>query len=473
MLNKKNLLILISAVILALAISLLNVSLPIYLFIGLLVFGVITFFIFKNPVIGIYLIAFFLPFERVGAYEFGAMTIRISQILFIILIVVWVGKMIFQRKIDLVKNPLIILLAIFLLINIVSLQNTINLERSVIVLAFVIFTILLSLIIPNLLRDRKPIEKIVVILLVSCFLVSVFGIFQFLGDMAGLPTTITGLRDLYTKNVLGFPRIQSTAYEPLYFANYLLIPLSIAFALFLSRQGKIKSSWLLILLLVGAVSFVLTIARGGYLALAAAVLVICLFYFKKVFTMRNVIILAAILVIVWWVVVQALGFGGGLFNLETFKEHVGNVFYGASFNERIDTFEKAMIAWREHPFLGVGVGGFGPYVAPHPSYMPKDGWRIVNNELIEILAETGILGAFAFFIIILVLIIRSIKAIIKTQDKYLKAIMIALLAAFIGVLVQYQTFSTLYIMHVWFLIGLMIAVQNLVLVGHKLLPSAP
>jgi len=37
------------------------------------------------------------------------------------------------------------------------------------------------------------------------------------------------------------------------------------------------------------------------------------------------------------------------------------------------------------------------------------------------------------------------------------------LAAFVGVLVQYQTFSILYIMHIWFLIGFMISVQNIIL----------
>ena len=101
-------------------------------------------------------------------------------------------------------------------------------------------------------------------------------------------------------------------------------------------------------------------------------------------------------------------------------------------------------------------------MASHPFYMPQDGWKIVNNEFIEILAENGILGLFFFCLFILFLIVRSIKAIIITKDEYLRAILVGLLGAFIGVLVQYQTFSTLYIMHVWFLIGLMIAVQNMI-----------
>jgi len=467
MFSKQNLILLSATVVLAVVISFFNVNLPIYIFIGLMAFGVISFFIFKNPITGLYLITFFLPFERIGAYQLGGYTIRISQVLFIILLLVWLSRLIFQRKFDFAKNPLIIPLVIFLLINILSLQNAPNLERSLLVLAFIVFTILLSLVIPNLLRGKKTIEKTILILLVSAFLVSIFGIFQFLGDMAGLPTTITGLRNLYTKEVLGFPRIQSTAHEPLYFANYLLIPLSLAFSLFLSGRGKIKWGWLLILLILGMINLVLTVSRGGYLALAVVILIVSLIYFRKVFTLRNLIILAAVLIIVWLVVVRALGFGGEIFNLDIFKEHVANVFYGPSYQERIDTFENAMTAWREHPILGIGPGGFGPYMTPHPYYMLKS-WKIVNNEFIEILAENGILGLLAFCLIILVLLARSIKAVIKAQDKYLKAIMIALFAAFIGVIVQYQTFSTLYIMHVWFLVGLMVAVQNLVLANKNL-----
>lgn len=167
--------------------------------------------------------------------------------------------------------------------------------------------------------------------------------------------------------------------------------------------------------------------------------------------------------IVGWVAVQALGVGGELFTLEKFQEHIGNAFYGASYDERVETISSAMTMWQESPLVGSGPGSFGPYMANHPFYVPTDGWRIVNNEFIEILAENGIIGLFIFILIILLAVIRSFKAILRTKDFYLKAILIGLLGAFIGVLAQYQTFSTLYIVHVWFLIGLIVAIQNIIL----------
>jgi len=41
-----------------------------------------------------------------------------------------------------------------------------------------------------------------------------------------------------------------------------------------------------------------------------------------------------------------------------------------------------------------------------------------------------------------------------------EAVRIGALAALIGMLVHYQTFSTLYIMHVWFTIGLILALTG-------------
>jgi O-antigen ligase len=163
------------------------------------------------------------------------------------------------------------------------------------------------------------------------------------------------------------------------------------------------------------------------------------------------------------VVVRVLGIGGSAGTNDLFRSHITNVFYGASYQERVETIQTAMQAWREQPVLGLGFGGFGPYAAPSPAYVPKDGWRIVNNEFVELLAENGAVGVFLFALFVLVIVARSVRSITRTRDAYLRAVSVALLAAWVGVLIQYLTFSTLYIVHVWFLLGLTVAVQNMAL----------
>ncbi|MBU0597804.1 O-antigen ligase family protein [Patescibacteria group bacterium] len=461
--SKKNIIALGIAIFLAVAISFLNVSWPWFIALGLLVFSVIVIFILKQPFIGVLIIALSLPFERIGAYEFGETTIRISQIILVITMIAWFINLFLKNTFKLAKNPLLPLLAVFAVINIISLPGSLNLGRSVIVLAFIIFTMTFSFIVPNLVNTPAKVKKLIMFLLLGFFVVSIFGLWQFLADMSGLPIEVTGLRDLYTKDILGFTRVQSTAYEPLYFANYLLIPLGILFALFLSGKGEMKSTWVILLFGLGIVNFILTVSRGGYIAIAVTLAVVGAFYFRKLFSLQNILIFLIAIVIVGWVAVQALGVGGELFTLEKFQEHIGNAFYGASYDERVETISSAMTMWQESPLVGSGPGSFGPYMANHPFYVPTDGWRIVNNEFIEILAENGIIGLFIFILIILLAVIRSFKAILRTKDFYLKAILIGLLGAFIGVLAQYQTFSTLYIVHVWFLIGLIVAIQNIIL----------
>ena len=109
------------------------------------------------------------------------------------------------------------------------------------------------------------------------------------------------------------------------------------------------------------------------------------------------------------------------------------------------------------------VGQFGPYASINPSYEPKDGWKIVNNLTLEVLAEAGMLGLIALALAFAILIVRSIRAIRRARSPNPRALLVGGLAAVIGILVQYQTFSILYIMHVWVAVGLLVAFQNLVL----------
>lgn len=428
---------------------------------GLVVFTS-TILILRRPWWGVLAIIFFLPFERLGAYELGGLTIRATQLLLFITAIAFMIQIGRGRSISLARNPVLIPLAAFFGLTVLSLPHSPNLTRSLAVFAFTLFTASLAFFLPNLLTNARQVRLALNVLLISFVLVAGFGLFQFLGDMSGLPTTVTGLRELYTKSVLGFTRVQSTAYEPLYFANYLLLPLSVIFALYLGSTGALKRGWLLVLFALGMVNIVLTVSRGGYLAVAVSILVIGLCYARKFFTWQNLLTFAVAVVAIGYVASRALGVGGGLFTMEKFQEHVGNAFYGASYDERVETFGQALTAWHEQPWFGIGIGAFGPYVAPHPSYMPKDGWRIVNNEFLEILAEQGLLGLLAFIAFYVVLLVRSMKAILVARDPWLRAVVVALMATVLGMIVQYQTFSTLYIVHVWFSIGLLMAVQEII-----------
>lgn len=447
--------------IIGLALSLLPVYLPSYLVIAILVFGLLCLVILKDPMWGMYLLVFFLPFERIGSYDLAGITIRISQVVALLTILAWIFRGFNLQSFKLRPQPLFWPIIIFLTLNALAIINAPNPQRSIKVWIFTAFTLLICLIIPNIIRHGDQLPRLIKILCFSLLIVTVFGIYQFLGDIVGLSPALTGLREQYTKEILGFPRIQSTALEPLYFANYLLIPLCVLISLFLSKAGKIKPLLLIGLIALASINLVLTVARGGYIAFAVCLGLLAVINFKKLFNIKNIIYAMMAVVLIY--------FGANYFlnlNIEGTKEkfltHVENIFAGASYVERVYTFSEAYNAWLTHPYLGIGPGSFGPYVAYHPLVTPSDGYLIVNNEYIELLAETGIIGCLIFIIILAIIFIRSLKAISLTSDKFIKALLIGLSVALIGILVQYNTFSILYIMHIWVTIGLLIACQNIV-----------
>lgn len=416
--------------------------------------------ILNNPLLGMFLLVFFLPFERIGSVDVAGVTIRISQVIAILTICAWVIRGFALNKFKLRPNPLVIPSIIFICINIVALINAPNLQRSILVLVFTVFTIAISIAVPNIIRHKQQVEMVLRILLIGMTVVSLFGIYQFLGDLAGLPTSLTGLRAQYTKAILGFPRVQSTALEPLYFANYLLIPLSIAMAFVLSRATTIKRWLLIVVLILGGINFVLTVSRGGYIALAVALGILVLGYWRESIRPRNVI---TVFIVGSIVAITAFRFFNVGEQIDSFVNHVTDLFGGASYAERVETFDTAFEIWNQHPWIGIGAGGFGPYSAYQALEAPAEGYKIVNNEYIELLAETGVLGLSIYVIMILIIFVRSIKAWRTSNDGLLRAALAGLLCAFIGILVQYNTFSILYIMHIWFTIGMIIAVQNLLL----------
>ena len=428
--------------------------------------GIIFLFIvlLYSPWYGVVLLAFFLPFERLGSYDIAQVTVRPSQIVALCTMLALPVYFLKKRTVQIPHNPIFIPLGCFFIAAILGVLHAPNIQRSFFVLLFIIFTCGISILLPFLILTKKQIEQLLFFLYISFGIVTIFGVYQFIGDWIGLPPAVTGLRELYTKEILGFPRVQSTALEPLYFANYLLVPLSILLSLFMGRVHFFKPSVFAVLIGLGVLNVVLTVARGGYIAFFVSACILLLYYFfqLQLFTWRNVGYAAAAGILGLIVLFQVVSFDKVI---RQFTGHVSlsGILSGASYNERVEMFQVAENAWREHPIVGIGPGSFGPYEAEHPYIMPDHGWRIVNNEYIELLAENGLIGLLSLLVLFGIVILRSIKALLQTKDRFIHAVLLGVLAGFIGILIQYNTFSILYIVHIWFTIGLLIAIQNYIL----------
>ncbi|MCL5795742.1 MAG: O-antigen ligase family protein [Patescibacteria group bacterium] len=428
--------------------------------IALSIFVILT---INNPFWGFSLLVFFLPFERIPSIDIGLFTLKINQVLAFGVLIAWFLAIIIQRK-KIRPNPLIWPIFGFLLVSFVSILFAGNLQRAIEVFGFELFMILVSTVTINLITTKFNLEKIISIIFWSGLVVCLFAIYQFFGDLVGLPQALTGLKEGYTSAVFGFPRVQAFSNEPLYLANFLFIPLGIAVAFYFLKTGLIKRSNLFWFIAFMVLIFILTISRGAYLGLAAMVIFYLILLPKRILSLRNIVTIASVILIAAIGVYIFLSKA----NPQAYDEFIKHVTVtdiqeGESVQGRLQSYAQAIKFWEESPVIGVGIGNYGPKVKDYPPADQVEGWDIVNNEYLEILAERGTLGIIFFSLIILVVFIRSIKAYLATKDIYLKATILGLNSAFVAILVQYNFFSTLYIMHFWVLIGLIIAAQNIAL----------
>ncbi|MDO8513868.1 MAG: O-antigen ligase family protein [bacterium] len=409
-----------------------------------------------------------LPFERLPSFDITGATIKINEILlgvsFLIIIWDWMRK---REKIKVKKYYLLLL--VYLLVCLVSLRGAIDIGRGVHYLIFSAYACVVFLVASQLvLRDKK--ELMIKTLLVVSGLITLFGLYQFIGDVLGVSTIFTGLRLEYTKLVFGFPRIQSTFLEPLYMGNFMIIPLAFLMIAELKDWKIISALWRRILtILIGAV-LVLSISRGAYLGAAFMVLAVLLMY-ARLDNWKRVLLLVGEGVVITGFAFLMIGFAGWYQKIESNRLNPGQVNNTQnsrmaisrftnhavdqndySTNDRKSTYDLAIEAWKSKPLFGVGIGNFGPYAAGKATVYGTN--QIVNNEPLEILAETGLVGMLVILSFLGFVIYWGLKAKVATDknDKnnyYLGA----LISALVGIIVQYQFFSTLYITYIWFLLG--------------------
>ncbi|GAB4144458.1 MAG: hypothetical protein OHK0017_02990 [Patescibacteria group bacterium] len=411
-----------------------------------------------------YFLVLSLPFERIPSLELGGFNVRISQLIvllgfyFLAILLIKRDKQLFALKI----KSITWFIVAFWIGLIPSLFLAVNEMRQYQVLIATGLVFGAAFLVSHFNQDLTRTIKHLSYLLSA---VGIFGIYQFLGDFVGLPSTLTFLRPQYTKMVFGFARVQATAIEPLYWGGMLLLP-STWFLLRLMTTKKSNFNWPSFLinvccLVLVYVNLVLTLSRGAYLALVISLLIG---------------VVAAAKYINWRVVLTFLLPSVLLLTIPTYiylansqyyklidsaTEHIANVFSDrqASTNERLSYLNDAFRLLPENIVFGIGSGNYGPRLDQGTN---SDGWLIVNNVYLEVLLEQGILAFTAFIAMFLYFVWRGLKKIatmLQSNEKYnldQKLALIALVSALSGYLAQWATFSPIFIMPIFILLGLLV-----------------
>lgn len=400
-----------------------------------------------------------LPLERIPSFDLallGGATVRISQLLGLILILINL-PLLYRCAGTLLKSPWRYLLA-YLAVVVLSIAVSANAPKAFLVTAFTFFVALVAWTLA-LRFERDKIRVYILIILASASAAGIFGLYQFFADLAGLPPHLTGLREQYTKALFGFPRIQSTALEPLYFGNFLLIPIGLSAAAMALTRRVLPLVILVPLMMI----VVMTVSRGAIAAMLGMI-VLALTVALARGGWRQAGLLAGSTALSFALATGLIAFGTQYAPkpnekteqaVQNFSKQTTNISVGESAEGRAFSRELAYRLWLDHPVLGVGIGNFGTHAAFHAPERFKDERGIVNNEPLEILAETGLLGFVTLGLFLLALIWQAFRRLLSTENTALAVLILGLLLALLGTLAQYMTFSTLYITHVWVMIGLL------------------
>ncbi len=102
---------------------------------------------------------------------------------------------------------------------------------------------------------------------------------------------------------------------------------------------------------------------------------------------------------------------------------------------RFAVWANSLAIFKDHPILGAGKGNFrfiyqlyARRVIKDPSYSPKARHANTHNDYIQLMAETGILGTTAFFLVLTLLVRKFWLALKKNPDPRLITVAFALVA---------------------------------------------
>jgi len=279
----------------------------------------------------------------------------------------------------------------------------------------------------NHLREREQIRRFTVTILVVCFLICLYGIYQ-------IPS---GVR-------VSAP-FEGPEGEPNTLGGYLVMMLSLIIGL-LVTQGSFRNKLpLLALLPLILVTLAATQSRGSWLALPFMLLTLILLSRRRLLIVVPLCLFIAVspIILPKTVIDRALY----TFNqpAEEGQLKVGNVKIDTSTSARLESWRLILTQdFVRRPLLGYGITGYS----------------FVDAQIPMILTNTGIIGLIAFFVLIGMLFRTAFRVYRSSRDPLYTGIALGHLGALVGLLIHGIGANTFIIVRImepfWFLTALVV-----------------
>jgi len=352
----------------------------------------------------ILVVAFWQPFFD----PFGPSQLIFIRVFIPLIIIYYLIININSKQITVKINPLLLPLTGYIIFSFISVFFALNKEISLKYFIELLLVIYGSYFISSII-DNKFLKKIIIFIVFTHFLISIYGILQHF-DM-----------DFFKWNTNFFGRPMGTIGNPDFFSSQLLFPLFLLLSfIFFSKKNKFL---LVIVFFIILITFFYTKVIGafigfffGFLLFIIIILILNFEYIKTIF--KNKIILFIITLLIIFLII----FFKPLYN----KTNSILIEKKRSMVHRLLMWKASLLMINDSPVIGKGIGNYRLY---YPIYQAKllnnpenkkydyvVTWMPHQNYLL-IAAETGILGLSMFLLAIIIFYKISWKIIFINKVK--------------------------------------------------------
>lgn len=376
----------------------------------------------------------------VGMHRGRGVTLRFDDFLLIVIGLAWFMKMAVNKNLGIfLRTPLNGPIALYLFACVLSTAYgaMVNPRVKPMVATFFILKYFEYFVIyfmaANHLRDKEQIRRFLITMLAVCFCVCLYGIYQ-------IPSV----------DRVSAPFEGEDASEPNTLGGYLVLMLSLTIGL-LATAGSLKRKWpLWILLPAILVTLAATHSRGSWLALPFMLLTLILFSKRRLVLMLPVLFILALSPLVMpKSVIDRVAY---TFNQpeEEGQVKIGNVKVDTSTSARLESWRIILTEdFAKRPLLGHGITGY----------------YFVDAQFPMILANTGLVGLTAFFILLGAVFRNAWKAYRASADPLFSGIVLGYLGGCVGLLVHAIGANTFIIVRImepfWFLTAIVILIPTM------------
>lgn len=352
--------------------------------------------ILLHPTLGVYLLAFAVPFGSLREIALGSVSVGAVEALTGLIIVAWVARMVAARQICIQHLPMALPLLLFIGALAFSLTVTTSLPLSLKEIAKWLEVLAIYLFLAHE-GDLKSARVLIACLLVAASGEALLGIYQFLRRVGPEGFVVMGR----------FMRAYGTFRQPNPYAGYLGLHLPLAIGLLITMWPKGRCHSLLTWISLGSLilmgmALIMSWSRGGWLGFAVAVAIMALFASRRMALLSLALAVAVAFFLLMGGldllppsliqrVSSALPYVSGI-DIRTVEVNDDNW----AVVERMAHWDAAWQMFAAHPWRGVGIGN---YAVVYPQYaLPRwqDPLGHAHNYPLNIAAETGLIGLLAY-----------------------------------------------------------------------------